>query len=319
MRFTSLLLALLMGCTAEEPPPAVWTYPALGTHVAVAGFFPEGSGPADCCLDLDGDGTNDNFVGSVANSLRGVLGGPTANATLQAVFDREPAWTLVFRGLDASTSVQIAWAPGELVSPGHAVLDPAWIHAETRAPVAPFADVQLEGDHLVASGGQLVLPLPDFVGCGTGFGGGTLYVGALFGRLVLEDVRLEATLSVEPSGVRLTDGLLAGLVSIEEWTNAANRRVAERCPTAVAPFFEVVGAGRGSLAATCTDPGGSACPSMCPFDPDELFCAEVTCGCMLIESLTTSDIDGDHDGVFESMSVGIFFDSDPVSVEPGAP
>src|SRR3972149_6769950 len=98
MRFTSLLLLTLsMGC-AEEEPPATWTYPALGTHVAVAGFFPEGGRPGDCCLDLDADGDNDNFIASIANPVHGLIGEPTANGTLQAVFDREPAWTLLFRG-----------------------------------------------------------------------------------------------------------------------------------------------------------------------------------------------------------------------------
>lgn len=258
-----------------------------------------------CCHDLDGDGTNDNFIGSNIISLASSFGGVDVNANIQAAISQgRLIYLLEYDHFDNDRydgSLGLKFLTGgdamppfgdNLVGSGSFMVDPNSYDSQGQ-PLWAFTSAYVIDGMLHAEGGQLQIYFPGLVE---------------EVDLALRNVVLDATVTpgadlAEGGKVVLTDGRLSGGLMMERFYDSMNV-VANACTCLGQDIFTKKYSTVNGQQQPYYDCALSA--SACANDPDDA-CRTVgdrqLCFFLGVAS-KNADVDTDGDGVRDALSFG---------------
>jgi len=239
--------------------------------------------------DVDGDGDNDNALGSLLGQLSGFLGDTDINATLAESIDSGSiALGATWPGY-SDTSTNIDFFQLQYVTEGDRSefkADPDSFLPGSKTPRIQFKNAAITGGALVAgpSTFELSFPLSDTI---------TL-------DLLADSARLKGGLSSDASGVTMVDGSLSGAVPLTSVIGALNAYVAsDTCACVTGGPLVDLSQGVGPQACNANI-DASACPS-------GDTCGTIVGACAFVVPILAgqADIDLDGDGTKDAISLYI--------------
>lgn len=286
----------------------------------VSGLAIGGAGEEeDCCFDFDGDDEIDNALGGLLNQIGGLLGADAdINALVQEQIDEGTVLlTLEYNGLDETdsaadaTGISINAYLGELRedSPIADVLagtgtvnvnDDSFLPG-TFNPLINFADASISSGMLNAGPSLFIL---------------AINIDVISLSLTISGATIEAPVEVGANGKGLQNvdserGKLGGYVQMEDVVGALNAFADSSCGclNSDKPLAEIVSEGKGKCNKAPAD--GITCDEN---DSTEGICVQLNDFCSAAFIFLKPDIDGDNNGVVDSLSLGAWIEMVSVSI-----
>ncbi len=313
------------GACVDGGDPSAYTFSGQASFVSGMRIPSPDTDP--CCFDYTDDGAPDNALGTLLDSLSGLLGDSDVNGMIQSsIEDGTIAILLEYVGLDDATSDDSLTMNGfygayasldangnpdyatALTGEGHFTADASSFIEGTAVPLISFAGAKIEAGVLQAGPSLFTLNFP------------------LMGMVLSASVsgtQVEATVTANANGKGLdfTDAKLGGYVKGEDLASAVNA-IANGCdclglttdlitfnPLATEPKLACDPAAQADVDAnTCTDADGSICTGLAGYvGTGGLVCTGLF--------LLAMDVDSDGNGKADSISVGVRLDGVAATID----
>ncbi len=242
--------------------------------------------------DVDGDGDIDNALGSLLNSLSGLLGDTDINATLQESIDEGSlALGMTWPGVTdpaSDTTAALDFFQLQFATAGDAsafLADRDSFDRGSSTPLIRFQTASFTGGALEAgpSTFNISIPLSDTIQL----------------ALTAERARIKGDASLDALGIKLTDGTLSGAVPLVSVAEALNAYISsDNCSCVTGGDLIDTSGGAGDLACNALD------ASNCSGDQD--ICGTIVGACGIAIGIIGSELDIDLDGDGQNDALSVF-------------
>jgi hypothetical protein len=285
------------GACAEAGDPNDYAFSSDATYLSE--LTVPGIGES-CCFDFNGDGVNDNKLGTLLATLESQF---NVNELIgDAILDGSIAIVFEETGLDGHSDDESLGLNGfvcdsedtyedKAAGNGNFLAEASSFLEGTQSPLITFGAASIAGGLLEAGPSLFVLSLPLLDGVDL--------------NLTIHDTQIEAMASAgsNGSGLDLADGKLGGVIPLGELYNALNAFGDSQCQCLGLEGPLIGWMGEGSTAVCNSDYDVETCNA----DPDTETCATIAGACGLVTTLLKADIDTNLNGVKDAISIGLNF------------